>query len=314
MKVSVSITTYNHEPFVAQALDSVLIQETDFDYEVLVGEDDSSDRTREIVRTYKEKYPDRIRLFLNDRENVIYIDGRPTGRWNFINNLKHARGQYVALLEGDDYWTSPHKLQKQADFLDAHPACTLCFHPVRKVWVDENRQKLFAPTPRQAVYTLEDLLERNFVATCSVLFRGGLFDEFPNWFWDMPAGDLPLHVLNAQHGDIGCLDDVMAVHRIHSGGMWSPRQAADRLQGRITILETLRGHLGPAYEPRINRVLARLHIKRAYALALGGDWDAIPGYIWDVVAAKRVPRHMLPVAAMAALTELWRNADGTLDD
>src|SRR5690606_24113344 len=121
MKLSVCIQTYNHAPYIAQALDSVLMQETDFDFEILLGEDESTDGTREICQEYARQHPDKIRLFLNSRENVIYINGRPTGRWNFMNNLRHVRGEYVALLDGDDYWTDPRKLQKQVDVLDASP-------------------------------------------------------------------------------------------------------------------------------------------------------------------------------------------------
>ncbi|RPI20802.1 MAG: glycosyltransferase, partial [Actinobacteria bacterium] len=131
-KVSVSLTTYNQRRTIAQAIDSVLVQETSFPVEILVGEDESSDGTRDIVLDYARRYP-HIHVLLNRREDVITIDGRPTGRWNFANNLRHVRGQYVALLEGDDYWTSPHKLQKQADFLDAFPDCALCFHAVESL-------------------------------------------------------------------------------------------------------------------------------------------------------------------------------------
>ena len=123
------MTTYNHEKFISQAIDSVLMQKADFDYELLIGEDDSEDQTRDIVKNFAGKYPDKIRLFLNDRKNVIYINGRPTGRWNFINLLKHARGEYVALLDGDDYWTDPLKLQKQIAFLENHLDYFLCIHP-----------------------------------------------------------------------------------------------------------------------------------------------------------------------------------------
>src|SRR5690606_26092118 len=85
--------------------------------------------TREICQEYARQHPDKIRLFLNSRENVIYINGRPTGRWNFMNNLRHVRGEYVALLDGDDYWTDPRKLQKQVDVLDASPELVGCAHP-----------------------------------------------------------------------------------------------------------------------------------------------------------------------------------------
>ena len=131
-KISVCITTYNHEKFISQALDSVLMQKTDFDFEVLVGEDDSPDNTRDIVKKYARRYPDKLRLFLNDRKNVIYINGRPTGRWNFINNIRHAKGEYIALLDGDDCWTDPNKLQVQVDFLENNPAGKKLFlYPVR---------------------------------------------------------------------------------------------------------------------------------------------------------------------------------------
>lgn len=126
--VSVCFLTYNHEKFVAQALDSVMMQEMDFDYEIILGEDESQDGTREICIEYARQYPDRIRLFLRSRKDVIYINGRPTSRFNFIENWKAARGKYVAMLEGDDYWTDPLKLQKQADYLDNNPDCTLSFH------------------------------------------------------------------------------------------------------------------------------------------------------------------------------------------
>ena len=89
MKASVLITTYNHEKYIRQALDSVLMQKTDFDFEILIGEDDSKDLTREICKEYAEKYASKVRLFLNDRANVIYLNGKPTGRWNFINLLNH---------------------------------------------------------------------------------------------------------------------------------------------------------------------------------------------------------------------------------
>jgi len=112
MKVSICITTYNHEEYISQALDSVLAQATDFEFEILLGEDDSSDNTRTIVKKYQKMFPEKIRLYLNDRKNVIYINGMATGRWNFINNINHARGDYIALLEGDDYWVDNLKLKK----------------------------------------------------------------------------------------------------------------------------------------------------------------------------------------------------------
>ena len=113
LKVTVLVMTYNHAGFIAQALDSVLTQRTGFHYEILISEDRSTDGTRETVISYAEKHPGRIRLLLSERNlhsNTVVSRG-----------IRVARGEYVALLDGDDYWVSPDKLQKQVDFLDAHP-------------------------------------------------------------------------------------------------------------------------------------------------------------------------------------------------
>ena len=225
MKASVSLITYNQAPFIAQAIESVLMQQTGFEFELLIGEDDSSDGTRETVRSYQAKHPDRIRVMWNDRKNVVYLDGKPTGQWNFVNNIRNCRGQYVALLDGDDYWTSPLKLQKQVDFLDSNPDCALCFHNVRILdESDPARLDLHHAGPMLGRYELADLMRGNFMHTCSVVFRAGLFGDFPDWIFKCPMGDWPLHVLNARHGKIGYLDDVMAVYRKHSRGFWSGQE------------------------------------------------------------------------------------------
>src|SRR5690606_21433837 len=116
-KVSVLVQTYNHAPYIRQCLDGILMQETDFDFEILLGEDASTDGTREICIEYAQEHPDKIRLFLHSRENNISINGRPSGRFNFCNNLFEANGEYIAFCEGDDYWIDEFKLQKQMDFL-----------------------------------------------------------------------------------------------------------------------------------------------------------------------------------------------------
>jgi glycosyltransferase involved in cell wall biosynthesis len=127
--ISICITTYNHEAFLAQALDSVLMQQGDFVLEVLVGEDGSSDNTAHIVRDYAARYPDTVRAFFHDPHDKLFINGRQTGRKNFLHNLQQARGEYIALLDGDDYWTDPHKLQKQLAILQDNPRLAACCHP-----------------------------------------------------------------------------------------------------------------------------------------------------------------------------------------
>ena len=120
MKVSVCIITYNHARFIGQALESALMQKTNFDYEIVIGEDCSTDNTGLICKKYAEMYPDKIRLLQNDK-NLGVIE-------NFKRTLYACKGEYVALLEGDDYWTDELKLQKQVDFLESNRDYAIVFH------------------------------------------------------------------------------------------------------------------------------------------------------------------------------------------
>jgi glycosyltransferase involved in cell wall biosynthesis len=151
MKVSVLIMTYNHAPFIAQALDSALMQATNFPYEIIVSEDCSTDGTREIVQTYHNRFPEKIRLMLSERNiatNAIVVRG-----------IEAARGQYVALLDGDDYWISAEKLQKQADFLDSHSHCAMCFHNATVIHEDSSEEaRLWTPEHQPELTSLEAMI------------------------------------------------------------------------------------------------------------------------------------------------------------
>jgi glycosyltransferase involved in cell wall biosynthesis len=228
MKVSVLVITYNNERFITEAIDSIVTQKVNFDYEIIIGEDCSTDRTREIVIDFRDRYPDKIHLLLNEK-NV-------GGRRNFIQILKVSRGDYIAILEGDDYWTSPNKLQKQVDFLDNHPDFTICFHSAG--WLDQESGEIkswkYGPPVIKPYYTIDDLLEHsNFIPTCSVMFRNNLLGEFPKWFWEAGIGDFPLHILNAQHGKIGYIDEAMSVYRVHGAGIRSGSSPTVRLERLI---------------------------------------------------------------------------------
>jgi glycosyltransferase involved in cell wall biosynthesis len=161
-KVSVSLLAYNHGSFIAQALDSILSQQVNFDYEIVIGEDCSQDNTREIVLSYQKNNPDKIRIFLSKKP----LNDRKSGRLNLVRNLKACRGEYVALLDGDDYWSSPFKLQKQVDFLDSHPKYAICFHDAIRMYENGSQQSWLYPGGKKEVYSLADLAAGNFIPTC----------------------------------------------------------------------------------------------------------------------------------------------------
>lgn len=221
MKVSVCVPTYQHEAYIAQMLDGALAQKTNFSYEVVVGDDGSTDGAPAIIRAYAEKYPDKIRAFLHP-ENLGPKEPREfAGRNNVLHLLKACRGEYVALCEGDDYWTDPQKLQKQVDFLDAHPDFAICHHNVRVTYEDGSPEHLFNAPEQKSVSTIDDLLaDRWFIATASLLYRNYfLTEDFAPWHAKAAAGDWALVLQLAARGDIGYLPDVMSVYRKHRGGL-----------------------------------------------------------------------------------------------
>lgn len=265
--VSVVMPTYNHAPYISQAIEGALMQKTDFDFEILIGEDDSTDGTRDKCQEYAVRHPDKIRLFLNDRKNVIYINGQPTGRWNFMNLLKNAKGKYIALCDGDDYWTYSYKMQKQINFLNLHPDCAACFHNAKVEYVGKStKSKNFNPPNQKKISTIEDLLDKNFISTASIIYRRGLFDGFPTWFSDIKMGDWVIHILNAQHGHIGYINEVMSVYRIHQNGTWSSMTEEQRIKEKIRFYQCLSLHFGERYYEKINGCINNLKSKLADTL------------------------------------------------
>lgn len=210
--VSVFMITYNHETFIAEAIESVLMQKASFAIELVIGEDCSTDRTAEIVKEYADKYPDIIKARFNS-PNIGMIP-------NMIKTLEECTGKYIAMLEGDDYWTDPLKLQKQVDFLEENKEFVICFHKVKLLknvnLVDDFKTKV----PKENS-TIMDLCKGNYMHTCSVVFKNKLLTSFPDWFYQVKIGDYPLHMLNAQWGLIKYLDENMAVYRLHNGGVFS---------------------------------------------------------------------------------------------
>ncbi len=285
MKVSVFILTYNQERFIAQAIEGALMQKTGFPFEIVVADDCSTDGTREVIRQYWEKWPDRIRVLLN-RHNIH--------RRGMIRNFQACRGQYVAVVEGDDYWTSPDKLQRQVDFLDSHPDYTICFHSVRMVWDDGSREPvIFRPLQVRPTYTLRDLLESNFIGSCSTMYRRGVVREYPPWFYLMPVGDWTHHVLHAQHGLIGYLDETMAVYRQHSGGIYSMKPLTYRLRVPIEMLRRFRCVLGREYREAIDAALCRSYCTLIHQYCQEGRIAEARQCLWECLHQIRPSPHLV---------------------
>lgn len=268
-KVSICMVAYNQEPYIRQAVESVLMQETAFEYELVIGEDCSIDRTRSILKRYQAKFPERIRLLLNE-QNV-------GATRNFETALKACKGQYIALLEGDDYWTSPFKLQKQVDFLDSHPDYAVCHHSAQLV-DRSGKLRMILPIPKfkKNTSTLLDLIVNDsFMATCSTMFRAKLFDYFPDVFFaSRDICDWCLNVLNAQHGLIGYLDEVMSVYRSGSSDFaWTSKRLSYIYEEAIKINEAFNAYFDFQYEPIFRAKLARYYYIIAMDYLRQGEFD-----------------------------------------
>jgi len=264
MKVSVLIVTYNHEQYIAQALDSALMQETSFDYEIVVGEDNSTDSTRDIVAGFQERFPDKVRL-LPSAERLGM-------QRNYMRTWKACVGEYIAMLDGDDYWTSAHKLQKQVDFLDSHPECAMCFHQ-GEIRHPEG-ESIVVPNRRlKSVFATKDMFFRNDIPNCSVMYRHGLLDELPDGYQDLSTLDWPMHMLIAQHGKMGYIDELMAVWRYHRKGEYSGRTRIERLLGSLGLYRYVAEHISPEYRKMMRAGIARRYFLLMQEYDKHGDFE-----------------------------------------
>ena len=293
--------TYNHERYLAQALESVLVQRVNFDYEIVVGEDCSTDRTREILMDFHRRNPDKIVPLLRER-NLGAMR-------NFMETLAACRGQYVALLEGDDYWISEDKLQRQVDFLDAHPDYGICCG--RAQVLNDTGRYLTGTFPQRpaGTYTIEDLLKENIIMTCTSVCRRELIGELPSWLNDMKLGDWPLHAIVARKGRIQLMDGTTAMYRVHAGGMWSSMPSIGQYRETVRMMRALDRHLDFQHTKLIRGTIAGFYCGMAMAAqqerrrVATGKYLAIS--LWNGSWRRRDWWRMLAFFAVYAIMGSW---------
>jgi len=216
-KLTIVTTTYNQEKYIQQALDSFINQKTDFPFEILISDDGSTDKTRDIIDSYKKNYPNIIKTIYR-KKNLGPMD-------NFIQTLSEVDSEYVALCDGDDFWTDPYKLQNQVNFLDKNTDFTICFHQTKIFFEDQSIKEQIYPMNIPIETTIDDLVSlSNYIPANTVVYRWkftnkntSLRDIFPP---DIVPGDYYIHLLHAQEGKIYYMPEVMSSYRRHSEGMW----------------------------------------------------------------------------------------------
>ncbi|WP_452600867.1 glycosyltransferase [Pontimicrobium sp. MEBiC06410] len=225
--VSIAVLTYNHQKFIAQAIDSFLAQETTFDFEIVIGDDASTDNTQEILKRYQEEYPNKFNIAYH-KNNIGMVP-------NFVNVIKSCKGKYIAFCEGDDYMLDEKKLQTQVDFLEANNDYAICFHEA-KIY-DETEGKLIddnITNTEKDDYSLDDFSKGNFMHTPTVMIRNDF--TLPEKFNTLPIGDWPLYVTILKERKIKKLKKVMSVYRVHEKSSWSSKSEIFRWETSITVI------------------------------------------------------------------------------
>lgn len=299
VELSVLVMTYNHIRFIDQALDSALAQRTDFPYEILVSEDCSTDGTREAVMARAARQPDKMRLLLsaaNLRSNAVVTRG-----------IAAARGTYVAFLDGDDYWTDARKLQKQVDFLRAHPECPMCFHNARVEYEDGRRPPhLWTPENQPRFSSFEDIWMGNFVPMCSTVFRRAAIADMPEWYESLfPITDWPLHILAARQGPLGYLAEAMGVYRQHAGGLYSGHSEEEKQRKTLEFYRAMNANLGYRHDRLVRAAMSRYFLEWAVEYERRGDIAAGRRCFRTCLQARSINAHVSPLQLLKVGLRLY---------
>jgi glycosyltransferase involved in cell wall biosynthesis len=232
---AVWVVTYNQKTFIAQTLESILSQKTNFPFRIYLGDDFSNDGTREICIKYKNDFPELIELILNSSNHMQQNSA------NVYSACFTSGAKYTAMCEGDDYWTDCHKLQTQVDFLETNSKYIGCFHNTEERYEDDPNKAsfLYCSYSQTCEVSFRDLTFGNYIPTCSVMFRNNLFGAFPEWYPQLRIGDWVLHLLNAQFGDFWYMPKIMGVHRLHSKSTWMLQDAGLNREYTITTYNTM---------------------------------------------------------------------------
>jgi glycosyltransferase involved in cell wall biosynthesis len=261
--VSTSTVTYNHESFIRDCIEGILMQKTTFPVRVCIFEDASTDKTADIVKEYAERYPGFIFAFCQK----VNTHNKPTRKeakrpFNKMQNV----AKYIALCEGDDYWTDPLKLQKQVDFMETNQDYSLCFHGWKNIFNnDPSNYLIFQPKEilGDSSFGTEDVILGNvgIMATNSIFFSTRHVINIPEWMSNAPVGDFPLILLLSTKGKIGYIDDVMSVFRVaSSSSAWSVKMAQSYKMRRNFHYGMLNMYTG--FDIWTNRKYHRIIIKK----------------------------------------------------
>jgi glycosyltransferase involved in cell wall biosynthesis len=255
MLVSICSIAYNQETFISQAIDSWLMQKCDFEIEIVIGEDSSTDTTRKIIEEYSLKHSGIIRV-IESEENVGMMP-------NFIRTLKACKGKYIALCEGDDYWADPYKLQKQVDFLEANNEVAISFHNSIIEYTKTDSKELFHKRRMPVFFSGTDLLKHWLIPTASAVIRNVVPDIFPTFFIKATHGDLALFLYISQFGKIAMFHEVMSVYRINESGVTNNFKGIKHNLAHIEQCQLMKDYFKPNHQKLLSKRIANYYLSTA---------------------------------------------------
>ena len=246
-RVSIHCITYQQEDYVGQAIDGVLAQDYD-DWELVIADDGSADRTLEIAREYEDRHPRRIRVLSQDNEN-------DTGKRNYLRALAECRGEFIAGLDGDDLWTSPAKLRRQVELMESRPEVSACFHDMTLLRDGTTRGSIGPASLRE--YRDHDLIRGVHLSRSSALFRSGLVETFPDGYLDprLQNGDVLHFLLWSRRGPLVYLPEILGTYRLHGASFWSSHRKAQQIEINMSSRQVFREIFPGDYDSQIRRYL-----------------------------------------------------------
>lgn len=256
--VSIRCLVYNHEPYLRQCLDGFVMQKTDFAFEAIVHDDASTDKSADIIREYAAKYPDIIKPIFETENQYSKKDGS-------LNRIMYAAinpaVKYIAICEGDDYWTDPLKLQKQFDFMEANPEYSLCFHPAHVKFGNGIQERTLFREWKETDYNGLDIIRQWTIPTASVFFRAKFYNKK---YFEIANdrrfiyGDIVLFEYMSTKGRIKCINEVMSVYRRNAGGV-TEKDKDELSKNEINHYKAISEHF-KVCRPYVNPIIASYYL------------------------------------------------------
>ena len=279
--VDILMCVYNHEEFIAQAIEGVVSQQTNFKYRLIIGEDCSTDNTKRIVEKYLDLYSEKMLVFFHKTNIGAYENSRIL--------FRESSSKYIALCDGDDYWTDPLKLQKQVDFLEANPEYVLC---AANATVNNLTNKFFRSIycnfNRDRSFDQKQVLMEFYCPTLSMLFRNHLHN-IPEWFHEVKSGDTFLHLILSQYGKFYYMDFIAGVYRQHNAGISNMNSQTEWFDNNITHLRKFKKIINEYNVQSLDEVIYRSQLEYINALIKEKQYKRALGYFREL---QPIPFHI----------------------